>query len=229
MSRCSWCCRFEWLTGLFGRNVCAGLWSGWHGCVIRWNTWRECKQINRQTILSEHQLHVVSLTEWKRWTSFEWNELHTDNQSRTHSVLPHKHTHTDYQSQYRLTSHSFISHHIDWHGTLVTHLLLDNSSTTCNHTDTNDQRPCIGQCCTTTHLYTPAHTCTHTHTQSLTLQTDVDEWSTLQPTIPTMCHVSTRLSPHLHCLRIHTHTHTHICSHTCSHTHTQTHSTTIKQ
>ena len=66
------------------------------------------------------------------------------------------------------------------------------------------------------HNHTPAHTCTHT--QSLTLQTDVDEWSTLQPTIPTMCHVSTRLSPHLHCLHIHTHTPTH----TCSHKHTDT-------
>ena len=35
----SWCCRFRWLTGHFGRNVRSGLPSGWRlGCVIRWDT-----------------------------------------------------------------------------------------------------------------------------------------------------------------------------------------------
>ena len=219
MSRCSWCCRFEWLTGLFGRNVCAGLWSGWHGCVIRWNTWRECKQINRQTILSEHQLHVVSLTEWKRWTSFEWNELHTDYQSRNHSVLPHTHTHTHTLPITIPTHFSLIHirpHRFAWN--------TRHSSSTWqfkHNVQPHRHKRSASVHRSVLHNHTPAHACTHTITH-VAKRCGWMEHSSTYNSYNVSCQYTPQCSP---TLSPHTHAHTH----TPAHTHSQTHSTTIKQ
>ena len=144
------------------------------------------------------------------------NSTQTTSHEPTQYFHTHTHTHTTNHNTDSLLTHSYHTTSICMeHSSLIFYLTIQaQRATTPTQTISVRASVSVAQPHTCTHLHTPAHT----HTQSLTLQTDVDEWSTLQPTIPTMCHVSTRLSPHLHCLHIHTHTPTH----TCSHKHTDT-------
>ena len=176
-------------------------------------------QTNKQTNNSQWTSTSCGFIDWMKEVNIirvKWtpHRLPVTNPLST-STHTHTHTHTHYQSQYRLTSHSFISHHIDLHGTLVTHLLLDNSSTTCNHTDTNDQRPCIGQCCTTTHPHTPAHTHTITHIAN---RCGWVEHSSTYNSYNVSCQYTPQSSP---TLSPHTHSHTYTHLLTQTHRHTQ--------
>ena len=196
MSRCSWCCRFGWLTGHFGRNVCAGLWSGWLGCVIRWNTWRVCKQINRQSILSEHQLYVDWLTETSEHHSSETNTTHTTSHIHTHWFDPHT---TNHNTESPLTDPYLTASICMEHSSLISYLRIQarrattptqtvsvRSSVCCRHTRSKHMWISGAlfnlqslQCVMSVDASVVNHTVsTHSITQSLNHSTTLSHWRT---------------------------------------------------